>query len=210
MFNVCFQCGEYRVDKKIRKEQIISYAECPICLYKQPFKQLPLFCLSGTNGVGKTTVALELTHHLTECIVLDMDILWDDKFNTPEDQYLAFKEFWLRTIKNINQNGKPVLMCGSSIPGGFDNCLEARYFSSFHFAALICDDEILTKRLKARPAWRKGSSESYLHDQIQFNHWFKTNHLITNPPIYLIDNTALTVDDTVHKVIHWIKNHFNT
>ena len=51
MLSTCFNCGEYRLDKRIVPEG--PYAVCPQCGYRHLFRWLPLLVISGASGVGK-------------------------------------------------------------------------------------------------------------------------------------------------------------
>lgn len=202
MFNVCIKCGAYHTDKKI--DPAGPYAICPECGQSHLFRQLPLFILTGASGVGKSSVCLELAKIMTEAVVMEGDILWRNEFNQPDNDYRDYRDMWLRVCKNISQNGKPVILCGSSIPSQYENCLERRYFSNIHYMALVCDDSLLVDRLRKRPTWRSSSSEEFLEDHIRFNRWFKNNAEKTEPTMTLLDTTNDTTEVTAEKVRRWI------
>jgi hypothetical protein len=58
MFNVCPNCGEYTVEKRIDPSG--PFAACPHCQYAHPFLQHPLFFLSGASGTA-------LPEHFEDC-----------------------------------------------------------------------------------------------------------------------------------------------
>jgi broad-specificity NMP kinase len=204
MFNVCPNCGEYRPDKTIVSDG--AYAVCPVCQYHHKFLRLPLFVLAGASGTGKSTICLALTARAKDYIVIESDILWDEKFNTPEDNYREFRETWLRLCKNISQAGKPVLLNSAGEPGHFEQCVERRYFSTIHYLALVCDDETLTSRLQSRPAWRKFPNAESIEPQLIYNRWLKRDGQNTLPPMTLIDTSKLTIDESVDEVERWVKS----
>ncbi len=149
------------------------FAICPHCGYAHPFLQQPLFIVTGASGTGKSTACLELAPLLRECVVLESDILWGLIPATPEDNYRSYRNAWLRLAKNIGQAGRPVVLCGSAVPEQFETCPERRYFSTLHYLALVCEDEALAERLKARPGWRESGSAETVQHMAQFNRWFK-------------------------------------
>jgi hypothetical protein len=201
MFNVCPGCGEYSDDKEIRGQTAI----CRACGYSHPFKRLPLFVITGASCTGKTTVGLHLPDRLQqECVCLESDILWRDEFNKPEDDYRDYRNLWLRMAKNISQSGRPVVLIGSSTPGQFEACSEARYFSRIHYLALVCQDQELERRLTSRPDWRKSGSPEVINSMLSFNRWFGDNAIRSN--IQLLDTTKSAVDETIESVIHWIRD----
>jgi broad-specificity NMP kinase len=202
MFNVCPNCGEYRVDKIIAPEG--PYAVCPLCEYQHKFIRLPLFVLTGASGVGKTTACLALAATAKELVVMESDILWRAEFNQPATDYRNYRETWLRVCKNISQAGKPVLLCGAGIPSQFEQCVERRYFSDIHYLALVCEDDVLASRLRSRPAWRGSSKDEYINEHIAFNRWLKDNAVNTQPPMALLDTSDITVDESVEGVKEWI------
>lgn len=203
MFNVCHNCGLYRADKIIDPSG--PYAICPECGHKHSFRQLPLLIVSGASGAGKSTVCQALIGDLDNVILLDSDILWRPEFNKPKDNYHDFFETWLRMAKNISQSGRPVVLFGAGVgvPDNIEPCVERRYFSAIHYLALVCDDEELAKRLRARPAWRGSSIQAYIDDHIQFNRWFKEQN--RDRPISLLDTTGVSLEITIEQVKAWIR-----
>lgn len=207
MFNICPNCGEYRVDKVIEPEG--SYAVCPNCGIRHKFVQLPLFILTGASGVGKSTTCLALASKIKDVVVMESDILWRKEFAQPETDYREFREVWLRLCKNISQAGKPVVLCGAGVPAQFERCVERRYFSNLYYLALICDDEIPASRLRSRPAWRGSFKNEYIKEHVAFNRWLVNNAQWTNPSITLLDTSGITVDESVEGVERWIRSHLN-
>lgn len=202
MMNVCFQCGMYHADKLI--DPAGPFAVCPECGFKHPFRQLPLLIVSGASGAGKSTVCQQLTGQLTQAVLLDSDILWRPEFNRPETKYRDYFELWLRLCKNISQSGRPVVLfgAGAGVPDNIEDCIERRYFSNVHYLALVCSDEALSERLKARPIWRGTRDAEYIDGHIRFNHWFKEYD--SQPEIERIDTTDTPPEETVAWVTSWI------
>ena len=167
---------------------------------------LPLLIVSGASGAGKSSVCNALLGKLDEVVLLDSDILWRLEFNKPEDKYRDYFEMWLRMAKNISQSGRPVALfgAGAGVPENIEPCIERRYFSGIHYLALVCDDDVLAQRLKARPAWRGSGEQAFIENHIRFNRWFKTQEN-SNPPISLLDTTSVPLDSTVEQVKSWIR-----
>jgi len=203
MFNVCHNCGLYRADKIIDPSG--PYAICPECGHKHPFRQMPLLIVSGASGAGKSSVCQAMLGKLEDVVLLDSDILWRPEFNRPENNYRDFFETWLRMAKNISQSGRPVVLFGAGmgVPENIELCIERRYFSDIHYLALVCDDEVLAQRLKARPAWRGSSDQTYIDEHNQFNRWFKEQGK-SNTPILLLDTTEVLLETTIEQVKTWI------
>lgn len=207
MFNVCPECGEYRVDKIIVPAG--PYAVCPKCGYQHKFIQSPLFVLTGASGAGKTATFLILTAKTRDFVVLESDILWRSEFNQPATDYRDYRETWLRLCKNISQAGKPVILCGAGVPAQFEECVERRYFSDIHYLALVCADEVLASRLRSRPAWRGSSGDQYVKEHVDFNRWLRANATSTQPPMSLLDTSEITVSESVEKLERWLRDCLN-
>ncbi len=203
MLNVCPQCGQYRADKTIDPKG--PYAICPVCGARQPFKRLPLLLVTGASGAGKSAVCRLVTAiALPEVVPLDSDILWMPVFDQPEEGYRTFFETWLRLCKNIHQSGRPVVLFGAGlgVPENLLNCIEARYFTSFHFLALVCSEAELRRRLEIRPAWRQSRDPAFIDEQVRFNQWFQD--YAGQPPIQLLDTTAANPQETARQTRDWI------
>lgn len=203
MLNVCYFCAQYRADKEIDPER--SEAICPECGHRHRFQYHPLFVVCGPAGGGKTTICKHLTGTFTDAVLLDGDILWAEAFNTPEDSYRGFFDTWLRMAKNIGQSGRPVVLFNSgAIPDNVVDCVEARYFSSINFLALVCNDGDLKDRLLARPEWRGCQEEGFIKEQTRFNNWLKENAQKDGRDITLVDSSHYSESETKDQVIEWI------
>jgi broad-specificity NMP kinase len=198
MLNTCENCGRYSADKIISDSG--ESMTCKFCGYAQPIKRLPLFIITGASGVGKSTTSRHLFKNNPNIIVMESDILWNNAFNNPENNYREYRELWLRMCKNISKGGKPVALCGCSVPEQFENCIERRYFSNIHYIAIVCDDDILKKRLENRNIF----SSEYINNSISFNKWIKDNAALTTPSMTLLDTSNLTVEQASDEVSVWI------
>lgn len=223
MYNTCIICGQYAVDKKIvgadkkiigadkkidETAKTIDLAEaiaiCPHCGHRQPFVQLPLFVITGASGTGKSTLCQIMPQRMTGVVFLEMDIYWQEAFNTPEDGYRAHRELCLRTAKNIQQAGLPVVLCGSCVPEQLTACEESRYFSAIHYLALVCSDDAIAARLQARPPWRNTDSPAFITAMQSFNQWFRTEAARPAAPITLLATTTQPITESAQAVEAWI------
>ncbi|HUS16292.1 MAG TPA: nucleoside kinase [Chloroflexia bacterium] len=203
MFNVCPACGEYRADKMIDPSG--PFAVCPACGYAHRFLRLPLFVVQGASGTGKTTLCLALAAAQTACVALDCDILWRPEFDTPADDYHAFRATWLNLAKNIGQAGRPVVLFGSAGPDAYEPQAERRYFAAIHYLALVCDDATLEARLAARPSWRQSGGAGFVAAMRAFNgHIRERAAVASDPPMTLLDTTGSTLAASLGVLQHWI------
>lgn len=82
---------------------------------------------------------LENRHFVMNClfnekeyIVMESDLLWNDIYNTPEDDYFEYNRLWLRVCANIAQAGKPVVLCGCRVPKQLENLPERELFTHIY------------------------------------------------------------------------------
>ena len=207
LFNVCYGCGEYRVDKII--DRAGPWAVCPACGYRHAFRRLPLLLIGGASGTGKSAVCRRLTGALSEALVLESDILWRPEFDRPETDYRDYFELWLRLCKSLAQAGRPVALFGAgfAVPSNLEPCVERRYFSTLHYLALTCSDEELARRLRARPAWRASGEAAFIERHTAYNRWIIDNAAQTQPPLARLDTTGCPVEQTADQVAAWIRGH---
>ncbi|PWT94566.1 MAG: hypothetical protein C5B53_12845 [Candidatus Melainabacteria bacterium] len=130
--------------------------------------------------------------------------MWNDAFNSPEDDFRQFRNTWLRIAKNIHQAGKSVVLFGSAVPQQFEFCPERRYISDIRYLALVCEGTELKRRLTERPQWRKSGSPENLGKMLNFNQWLWENASETKPTITLLDTTSVPVGQTVRSIQDWL------
>ena len=205
MFNVCRDCGLYRADKTI--DPTGPYALCPECGHAHPFRRLPLLLVGGASGAGKSTILQHLLGRVESAILLEADILWRPEFNRPDDGYRDFFETWLRLAKNIGQAGRPVTLFGAgmAVPENIEPRVERRYFGAVSYLALVCDEDVLAARLRARPAWRESRGAAFVQEQIHFNRWCREQGPAQSPPVAVLDTTAADPAATADAVKKWIE-----
>lgn len=203
LFNVCLNCGEYRVDKYIEVKAGSSYALCPVCGYGHPFLRMPLFVVTGASGSGKTACVHALSSQTRDFVVMETDILWDERYNTPDSNFREYREMWLRIAKNITQCGKPVILCGTAMPEQIEPCLERRYFSDVFYLALVCSDDALIARLKNRPSWRASGDHEFINSMLRYNQWLKEHGPVNDPIIYTLDTTEQSPPESAVGIHEW-------
>ena len=203
MLNVCTACGLSHVEPEF---DAAGQLVCSSCGARREFRRLPLFLVGGPAGAGKSTAAAALLGVLTEVVVIESDLLWRREFNTPEDGYNSYLRLWLRLAAHISQSGRPVALFGAgfAVPHGVEPLPERRLFEAVHYLGLVCDDETLVARLRARPAWRHTPGE-LIDEHVKFNHWLKEQAGATDPPVTLLDTTAATAGETASLVAAWLR-----
>ena len=168
-----------------------------------PTIRQPLFVVTGASGVGKSTTCEELFRREADkpYLVMESDILWDEPFDTPEDNYRALRTTWMYLCANISQCGKPVVLCGCATPEQFENLPERNLFTDIHYIAVVCSDEALEDRMKNG---RGITEEDWLRVSYNFNRWLKEHAAETDPPITLLDITGKTPAEAAEALEQWI------
>jgi hypothetical protein len=162
--------------------------------------------VGGPAGAGKSSVGARLLGELTEAVVVEGDLLWRREFDTPEDGYNSYCRLWLRLAAHISQSGRPVALFGAgfAVPHNVEPLPERRLFSVVHYLGLVCDDAVLTARLRARPTWRN-TPDALLAEHVRFNRWLKEHAAAAEPPVTLIDTTRDGVAETAALVASWLR-----
>ena len=169
-----------------------------------PTKKLPLFIVTGASGIGKSTLCERLFHNESDYVVLEGDILWDDRFNTPETNYKAYRQLWLRLCAAISQAGKPVVLCGCVTPEQFEYLPERDFFTTIHYIAIVADQAILEQRMRVG---RQVTDEGWIASSIHFNQWIKDHAHTTTPPMTLLEATDGRLDEQTKMLHDWIMKH---
>ena len=203
MFNVCTACGLSHVEPEFDGAGRLV---CSSCGARREFRRLPLLLVGGPAGAGKSTVGATLLGEVTEAIIIESDLLWRPEFNTPDDGYNSYFRMWFRLAAHISQSGRPAAIFGAgfAVPHNSETLPERRLFSKIHYLGLVCDDEVLAARLRARPSWRD-TSDAFIAEHVKFNHWLKEHAAATEPPVTLMDTTVAAVSETAATVASWLR-----
>lgn len=189
MFCTCARCGKASLPEVVSENTV----RCLHCGHVSEFKRVPLFFLSGASCSGKTTAAHILFDTHREYISMECDILWGEHFNTPEDDYAAFRDTWLRMAANYAQYGKSSLLCGCITPEQIAKRPSSAYFSSTHYIAIVLSDEEMLRRLEKR-----GAGDDHKKSSLDFNRWLRENG--ESSGMTVIDATNLTPEKTAERI----------
>ena len=167
----------------------------------KPTKKLPLFIVSGASGVGKSTLCEVLFREERDYIVLESDIIWNDVYNTPEDDYRRYRQTQMKLCANIAQAGKPVVLCGCATPKQFEPLEQRGLFMEIHYLAIVCDEAQLLRQLKKK---RGVKAKAWLESSAHFNAWLKENAALTEPPMQLLDISGLPTEAAAAQIDQWV------
>lgn len=193
MFETCPVCGKYSGRAMVENGALI----CPHCGSAAPFIKRPLFYLSGASGAGKSTAARILFDTRREFITMECDILWHERFNTPENNYADFRDAWLRLAANHAQHGQVSLLCGCITPEQIDARPRKAYFSDVHFCAIVLSEEEFRRRGEKR-----GFLPEHMESSLKFNRWLIENG--EKHGMRIIDATDMTPSETAEAVAEFV------
>ncbi len=196
MPEVCPQCGAYALRNIARDSACMTCTECGA---QVPTNILPLFIVTGTSGAGKTSIIPFLRRLLPECLVFDKDLLGSTCYD-----HIATS--WLLLAYGIAQGGRHTIICGTMMPQEVELCEVRDRIGPIHFLNLHCNDVVREQRLRARPAWRKSSSDEFIEEHRRFAHWL-LEHAATdyNPPMPTVDTSDTTPEQSAQEIALWVR-----
>ena len=126
---------------------------------------------------------------IDEVVAIDADLLWSSEY---ERDHTGFRRMWLRLAWDIALSGRPVVLFGAgfAVPHNVEPLPERVAFSSVHFLALTCDDDVLAARIRSRKPPRR-TDDAQLKEHVDYNGWLRTNARATEPPNHLDRHHAL-------------------
>jgi len=200
---ICPACGERTATPDVVEPGLLA---CHRCGHHEPFVRLPLFCLGGPSGTGKSTACRRLAPRVADrVVVLEQDLLWLPGLDDPAEDHRLFRSTWLRLAAAVGQGGRPVLLCGTVVPPELEGLPERALFSEIHYLALMCEPDPLASRLRARPAWREWD-EPRIAEMLDHSAWLAATAASLQPPVALLDTTDTPVEGVVEQVEAWLRH----
>jgi energy-coupling factor transporter ATP-binding protein EcfA2 len=152
--------------------------------------------VTGPSGSGKSTTCALLRGLLPECITFDGDALWHTSFW--EDRGHWFYGAWMRVASNVQQSGRPSVLCTAAMPQVWEDRPERRFFRDVHVLALICDDAVLQERIAARGPLDETLPTTFMEETLTFNKWLREH-------VEHIDTSTMGPADTAARVAAWVR-----
>lgn len=164
-----------------------------------------LIVLSAPCGVGKSTMidALNEQQILEEYVCLDSDELglnWWDYAGTEQEE--RFSDDCLKEA--VKKSGNKNILLGSCL-NPFDyysKVVIPEEVEATFFIGMVCSDEEIRRRLKARPAERMCGSDDFIEGQIHYSEWYKANK---GKFQLFLDNTNREIYETAEVIAEFVK-----
>jgi ABC-type cobalamin/Fe3+-siderophores transport system ATPase subunit len=202
MFNVCEGCGLWMPEPEVDRHG--PDVVCGHCGFRRRFGMLPLHIITGPSGAGKTTLCGILAPTMEDVVCLESDLLWGALPASADDDYRGYWDHWLHLAAAIGQAGRPVVLFGTTIPERIESVPNRRFFSTVRYLALVCDDDELARRLRARPAWR-GCDEPFIAGMLAYNRRLREQAAAGTLREDLMETTGLDTAEAARRVAAWIR-----
>jgi predicted kinase len=178
---------------------------CPRCGDARRFARPSLSVVTGTVGIGKSTLCARLAGTIPGAVLLDADVFAEDLVSVvpPNADYEAFWRSMLRLAHELAQNDVAVVYFSVMRP---EQLLANRdvlgYFHSVNFLCLTCPPDVLRARLARR---EPGA------DPARFDRWVDFDRDLAAaasaiPTADVID-AGRTIDEVAEEVRGWIMAH---
>lgn len=164
-------------------------------------KMKKLIIVNGTMGVGKTTVCKNLYKKLNNSVWLDGDWCWMmNPWNATEESKIMVQDNITHMLRNFINNSNfecVVFNWVIHMEEIFEIILEKLADLEFELykITLVCSEDELKKRMQNDK--RDDNSISLSLDRLKLYRGMKTN---------IIDNSNMSIDETVEKIIAIIKS----
>ena len=164
-----------------------------------------LFLITGTCGSGKSTVINVLKQKLDKNFFAcydddELGLNWWDYAGT--DHEYKFSDDCLAMAVKLS-GGKNIVMSSCIFPYDYIGLHTVpSQVDSTHFIVLSADNNVIEKRLKNRPKERGFVSDEKIKPHLEYNTWFINRKNKFN---LFVDNTNLSLQDTVYQILKYIK-----
>ena len=137
---------------------------CPRCGDERPFAKPPLLIVTGTAGIGKSTLCARLAGTIPGAVLLDADVHGEDLVSVvpPNADYEGFWRSMLRLAHEVVQNGVVVVYFSTMLPRQVLASEDlVAYFDEVHFLCLHAPPDELRARLARRVGTGVAATEAF-------------------------------------------------
>lgn len=177
---------------------------CPRCSHERRFTRPPLLVVTGTVGIGKSTICARLAGTIPGAVLLDADLFAEELVSIapPNNDYDAFWRSMLRLAHEVAQNNVVVVYFSVMRPEQvFANDDVLGYFQSVRFLCLTGPADVLRARLARREPGADGA---------QFERWIEFNNALVADASALPTADMLDAGRAIDQVADGVRDWINT
>jgi broad-specificity NMP kinase len=159
--------------------------------------------VTGTAGIGKSTLCSGLAGTIPGTVLLDADILATDLVSVvpPNQDYPAYWRTMMRLAHELAQNNVVVVYFAVMLPEQvLTNRNALSYFDSAHFLCLTCPPQLLRARIAGREGLGIAAARADVWADFNNTLEAEANEL----PTATVLDASRTVNQVEHDVRHWI------
>lgn len=175
-------------------------AVCPHCHHREPFAQYPLWWITGSPGVGKSTLAPLLRRGLPEWIVFEGEAIDFWRYEERPGDYAALHSQYLKVAYEIASNDRPVVLLATASPADVDASPFRSRFAAIGFLGLVSDPATQERRLRARPAWRRADTPEGIARALGYTAHLRELARRDPGAMALHDTTTLAAEESADRI----------
>lgn len=156
--------------------------------------------ITGSEGVGKTSIIETLKQNLKHFDVFDFD-----EVEVPDNPPLSWRyettKHWLKVSEKNLEKNKSTIICGLSIPKEVERFAPKNIIDSIYICLLDVEIKEREKRLRKR-----GAEQEVIDDTkclLLLKNEFNQSKLKDKK---IIDTTKLSIEEVSKVVVSWIRN----
>lgn len=186
-----------------------------------------LFLIMGASGSGKSSALAGLQQQLPAIDWRDFDDAPEHASNTAQRQQIT--EYWLQLALRNQADGIHTGLAGTTVLGEVLACPSATAIVGLHALLLDCGDVARIERIRARegaesrnasqdmlswaawlrmhasdPQWRQDVICTPAVPEMRWERWSAWRRGDPRWRVATLDNTRLTIDETVTALVAWI------
>lgn len=192
---------------------------CPTCRDERPLQRPPLLIVTGTSGIGKSTLCARLAGTIPGAVCIDADLFAEDHVSVvpPSQDYPAFWRSMMRIAHEVAQNNVVAVIFSTMLPAqALANSDLLGYFDSAQFLCLTCPADELSARLARRGGYDPLTARAAAKIPTvgrRIRRWVDFDRELAaaarEVPTAAVLDAGRSMDAVEQDVRHWISDHLD-